>query len=115
MDTGKPTFLFKITGGTGKVWYRSVTFDDEKASAGWTFTKSGGYRIATGPKEKFPEDDYNVTEIPVSRFKEVSSSVMREGNYREFIFINEKDNWQYFSHKSVVINTMNGGAAGDWK
>ena len=35
---GRPTFLFKITGGTGKVWYRSVTFDDEKASAGWTFS-----------------------------------------------------------------------------
>ena len=112
---GKPTFLFKITGGTGKVWYRSVTFDDEKASAGWTFSKSGGYWIATGPKEKFPEDDYTVTEIPVSRFKEVSSSVMKEGNYREFTFINEKDNWQYFSHKSVVINTLEGGAAGDWK
>ena len=109
---GNPTFIFKIEGSDSReVWYRSVTFGDEKASEGWIFSKSGGYWIATGPKEKFPEDDYMVTELSVSRFKNTGSTVSKDGNFSLYTFINEKDNWQYFSHKSVAINTLEGGAA----
>ena len=111
---GRPTFIFKVSGkNTGDVYYESVTFGDENASAGWTFSKENGRWIATGRVLELPDDEYSVTELDVSRFKMTGSSVYSSGNYRRFTFENEKDNWQYFSHKSVVINKLKGGAAGE--
>ena len=111
---GKPTFIFKISGkSTGSVRYAAVTFGDESASAGWTFSKENGRWIARSEVFELPDDEYSVTELDVSRFKMTGSSVYSSGNYRRFTFENEKDNWQYFSHKSVVINRLRGGAAGE--
>ena len=109
---GRPTFIFKVSGkNTGDVYYESVTFGDENASEGWSFAKENGRWIATGRALELPDDEYSVTELDVSRFKMTGSSVYSSGNYRRFTFENEKDNWQYFSHKSVVINRLKGGAA----
>ena len=109
---GRPTFIFKVSGkNTGDVYYESVTFGDENASEGWSFAKENGRWIATGRALELPDDEYSVTELDVSRFKMTGSSVYSSGNYRRFTFENEKDNWQYFSHKSVVINRLQGGAA----
>ena len=111
---GRPTFIFKVSGkNTGDVYYESVTFGDENASEGWSFAKENGRWIATGRALELPDDEYSVTELDVSRFKMTGSSVYSSGNYRRFTFENEKDNWQYFSHKSVVINRLKGGAAGE--
>ena len=111
---GRPTFIFKVSGkNTGDVYYESVTFGDENASEGWSFAKENGRWIATGRALELPDDEYSVTELDVSRFKMTGSSVYSSGNYRRFTFENEKDNWQYFSHKSVVINKLKGGAAGE--
>ena len=111
---GKPTFIFKISGkNTGYVRYATVTFGDENASAGWTFSKENGRWIARSRVLELADDEYSVTEFDVSRFKMTGSSVYSSGNYRRFTFENEKDNWQYFSHKSVVINRLRGGAAGE--
>ena len=111
---GRPTFIFKVSGkNTGDVYYESVTFGDENASEGWSFAKENGRWIATGRALELPDDEYSVTELDVSRFKMTGSSVYSSGNYRRFTFENEKDNWQHFSHKSVVINRLKGGAAGE--
>ncbi|MDO4487096.1 MAG: isopeptide-forming domain-containing fimbrial protein [Bacillota bacterium] len=111
---GRPTFIFKISGkNTGYVRYASVTFGDENASAGWTFSKENGRWIARSQVLELADDEYSVAELDVSRFKMTGSSVYSSGNYRRFTFENEKDNWQYFSHKSVVINRLRGGAAGE--
>ena len=111
---GRPTFIFKVSGkNTGDVYYESVTFGDENASEGWSFAKENGRWIATGRALELPDDEYSVTELDVSRFKMTGSSVYSSGNYRRFTFENEKDNWQHFSHKSVVINKLKGGAAGE--
>ena len=89
------------------------TFGDENASAGWTFSKENGRWVARSQVLELADDEYSVTELDVSRFKMTGSSVYSSGNYRRFTFENEKDNWQYFSHKSVVINRLIGGAAGE--
>lgn len=111
---GRPTFIFKVSGkNTGDVYYESVTFGDENASAGWSISRENGRWIARSEVLELPDDEYSVTELDVSRFKMTGSSVYSSGNYRRFTFENEKDNWQYFSHKSVVINRLKGGAAGE--
>ena len=113
---GNPTFIFKITGeGSGKVWYKSVTFGDEAVSDGWSFSKENGRWIARTAAEEFPDDTYSVEEISVSRFKLTGSDIYRSGNFKRFTFENEKDNWGYFGHKSVVINTLKGGLSDAWK
>ena len=113
---GNPTFIFKITGeGSGRVWYKSVTFEDEAVSEGWSFSKENGRWIAKTDAEEFPDDTYSVEEIPVSRFKLTGSDIYRSGNFYRFTFENEKDNWGCFSHKSVVINTLKGGVSDAWK
>ena len=113
---GNPTFIFKITGeGSGKVWYKSVTFGDEAVSDGWSFSKENGRWIARTAVEEFPDDTYSVEEISVSRFKLTGSDIYRSGNFKRFTFENEKDNWGYFGHKSVVINTLKGGLSDAWK
>ena len=113
---GNPTFIFKITGeGSGKVWYKSVTFADEAVSEGWTFSKENGRWVARTAVEEFPDDTYSVEEISVSRFKLTGSDIYSSGNFYRFTFENEKDNWGYFGHKSVVINTLKGGLSDAWK
>lgn len=109
---GKEVFIFKVKElGSGKEWYRSLTFDDnDKSSDGyWSFSKVDGQKIATGIVEEFPYGEYDISEIKVSRYTEKSKNKSQDGRQLIFTFENEKDNWKYFSHNDIVINTLKKG------
>ena len=84
-------------------------------SEGWSFSKENGRWIARTAEEEFPDDTYSIEEITVSRFKLTGSDIYRSGNFYRVTFENEKDNWGHYSHKSIVINTLKGGASDAWK
>lgn len=114
-EHGKITSLFKITGdSTGRTWYRSVTFDDEDASKGWSFSEADGFMIATSEIIDLPVGETcTVSEVNVSRLRQTSLSTFRDGNFMEFTFFNKKLNYGYFSHNSILINRLVEGGAED--
>lgn len=107
---GNETFIFKIKSkNTGREWYRNVTFanTDNSSDRYWTFSEDDEYKIATGKVEEFPiRDEYDISEISVSRYKEVSKDAKEDGRTYIYTFDNAKDNWQYYSHNNIIINTL---------
>lgn len=111
---GNVTFLFRITAkNSGKVWYRSFTYGNANASDGWSFKKEDGYRVATSTREKFPEDEYTVAAVDVSRFRITNIDTVKEDNLTTYIFEADKTTWQYLNHNFVIINKLAGGAANE--
>lgn len=82
-EHGEPTFLYKITGSAGKVWYKSITYTENAVNSvqsgakyttedGTQFKLSDGYIYAAAPAIYLPEDDYKVEELSTIRFDEIS-------------------------------------------
>ncbi len=89
---GEPAFLFRITAeGSGKVWYRAVTFTEEAVSSavengsytdpeGTTFESREGHIYGICEAICLPEDVYTVEEIGSMRFDTVSCETTYHGN-----------------------------------
>lgn len=88
---GEPTFLFKITGSeSGKVWYKSITFNREalegvktdgyyEGSDRTRFKLQDGYIYGICEAVYLPEDDYTVEEIHTARFRKTASTAAYHG------------------------------------
>ena len=93
---GEPSFLFKVTGDSGKVWYKSIRFSDEALEAvrgngeytddtGTQFTNRDGKIYAMAASIYLPEDDYTVEEVETSRFEAEKAEARYHGDKTELI------------------------------
>ena len=130
---GTPSFLFRITGeSSGKIWYRSITFDDDSVRM------DGNILKVSCPAIRLPEDDYLVEELDSLRFEsteaesgyagdfgwrqvntgissaEISLRLSQlqpgdagyDASYAKVNFTNKKVDWSRFSHTDIVINAL---------
>lgn len=117
-EHGNPTFLFRVKGedysGMEHIFEKAIVFTKEDIKEGEDFLKK---EIIF---ENLVPGTYEVEELFVARYrlKEIKDVVngktdgkkaefdLDENEFGEVTFVNEKYEWQGFSHNDIVINTF---------
>lgn len=117
-EHGNPTFLFHVKGedysGTEHIFEKAIIFTKEDMKEGESFLKK---EIIF---ENLIPGTYEVEELLVARYrlKEIKDIVngslegkgakfdLDKNEFGEVTFVNEKYEWQGFSHNDIVINTF---------
>lgn len=117
-EHGNPTFLFQVKGedysGIEHIFEKAIIFTKEDMKEGETFLKK---EIIF---ENLIPGTYEVEELLVARYrlkeiKDIVNGILDGGKARfdldknefgEVTFVNEKYEWQGFSHNDIVINTF---------
>lgn len=117
-EHGNPTFLFHVKGedysGTEHIFEKAIIFTKEDMKEGESFLKK---EIIF---ENLIPGTYEVEELLVARYrlkeiKDIVNGILDGGKARfdldknefgEVTFVNEKYEWQGFSHNDIVINTF---------
>lgn len=115
---GNPTFLFRVRGedysGTSHVFEKALIFTEDDIKEGENFLKK---EVVF---ENLIPGTYQVEELLVARYrlKEIKDIVngslegkraqfdLDKNEFGEVTFVNEKYEWQGFSHNDIVINTF---------